>query len=136
MVAVAQPYKDIYPNADFEMVGNEFMTETAGWNNKMFVKADLMLHRIRIADIKAERLQDISEEEILKEGIMEYYPYIDRNPEDKLKTYRFRDKKSKYGYYQLYPARDCFAELIDRTIGKGTWERNPWCFAYEFELVS
>lgn len=69
VVAIAQPYKDIYPNADFEMVGDGFMTESAGWTNKMFVKASLMKRHIRITDIKVERLQDISDEDVLREGV-------------------------------------------------------------------
>ena len=70
VVAIAQSYKEVYPNADFEMVGNGFMTESAGWNNKMFVKPDLLPHHIKITDVKVERLQDISEEDCLKEGII------------------------------------------------------------------
>ena len=69
VVAIAQPYKDIYPNADFEMIGDKFMTESAGWSNKMFVKANLLPHHIRITDVKVERLQDISDKECLREGV-------------------------------------------------------------------
>lgn len=125
-VAVAQPYKDIYPNADFKMVGDEFMTETAGWNNKMFVKANLMLHCIRITDIKMERLQDISEEDCMKEGV---YKWID--------CYIVSGIMENQGKNNVCfdTPREAFAALIDRINGKGTWERNPWVFAYEFELI-
>ena len=34
IVAIAQCYKEVYPNADFEMVDGNFMTESAGWTNK------------------------------------------------------------------------------------------------------
>ena len=44
------------------------LRDKPGWNNKMFVRADLMPHRIKITGIKLERLQDISEEDIYKEG--------------------------------------------------------------------
>ncbi len=30
---------------------------------------------------------------------------------------------------------EAFANLIDRVSGKGTWESNPWVFAYTFELA-
>ena len=69
VVAIAQSYKEVYPNADFEMVENGFMTESAGWNNKMFVKPDLLPHHIKITDVKVERLQDISDEDVLREGV-------------------------------------------------------------------
>ena len=136
IVAVAQSYKALGYDPMFCPHGHEDgLGSEEGWSNKMYVSADLCKHHIRIDAVKFERLQEITDEEILKEGIMEYYPYIDRNPEDKLKTYRFRDKKSKYGYYQLHPARDCFAELIDRISGKGTWEANRYVYAYSFTLI-
>lgn len=69
VVAIAQRYKEVYPNADFEMVGDDFMTESAGWSNKMFVRADLMPRHIEITDVKVERLQDISDDDALKEGV-------------------------------------------------------------------
>lgn len=69
VVAIAQSYKEVYPNADFEMVGDGFMKESSGWTNKMFVKADLMPHHIIITDVKVERLQDITNEDCLKEGV-------------------------------------------------------------------
>ena len=55
VVAIAQRYKEVYPNADFEMVGDDFMNESAGWTNKMFVRADLLPHHIRITDVKIQR---------------------------------------------------------------------------------
>ena len=70
VVAVAQSYQKAYPNADFEMVDKwTFMTESAGWKNKMFVKAGLMPHAIKITNIRVERLQDISDEDCLAEGV-------------------------------------------------------------------
>mgnify|MGYP002522680060 CR=1 FL=1 len=129
-VAVAQAYKDIYPNADFEMAGKQFITESAGWNNKMFVLADLMPHRIRITNIKLERLQDISEANIFNEGIRMRFAEGQTKSYFTFPTY---DKNNPRDIF-LSP-REAFAALIDRISGKGTWERNPWVFAYEFELV-
>lgn len=133
VVAIAQSYKDIFHNADFEMVGDEFMTETAGWNNKMFVKADLMPHRIRITDLKVERLQDISDEDCLKEGV-----YYDADVDGyKFFNLSLPNKKWGHKFRQTYfkTPRKAFAALIDKVSGRGMWERNPWVFAYTYELV-
>jgi len=135
-VAIAQSYHDLNKRGFLAPEWLEHTCESsAGYENKMFVRADLMPHRIIIRKVDVQRLQSISDEDCLREGIKEYYPYIDRNPNDRAKSYRFIDKKSKYGYYQLSPVRDCFAEFINRVSGKGTWERNPWVFVYEFELI-
>lgn len=123
VVAVAQPYKELYPNADFRMVGDEFMTESAGWNNKMFVSEDLMLHMVKVTGIKAESMQDISDEDCLKEGIVKLG----------FLTYSYKDRPIKKELFRS--PQLAFSELIDKVSGKGTWKRNPWVFAYEFELV-
>lgn len=124
VVAIAQSYKEVYPNADFEMVGDGFMTESAGWNNKMFVKADLLPHHIKITDVKVERLRDISDEDILKEGVWQFDELF------------YVSKDIGYAPEVAFPtAREAFAYLIDKISGKDTWENNPWVVVYSFELV-
>lgn len=142
VVAVAQAYKDVYPNADFEMVGNEFMTESAGWNNKMFVRAALMLNRIRITNIKVERLQDISEEDCIKEGVQcldtpdgKKYVAGGFNVPARDRKLLIEGKAKLAGDSSFDSGREAFAYLIDHISGKGTWARNPWVFAYEFKLL-
>ena len=136
VVAIAQSYKEVYPNADFEMVGDGFMTESAGWTNKMFVRANLMKRHIRITDVKVERLRDISEEDCLKEGII-FIESASIMGED---AYFFAVKR-KVG--QMYdnilkffssPQR-AYVDLIDKISGRGTWKRNPWVVVYTFERV-
>ncbi len=125
VVAVAQPYRDIR-----DIIGDiqdgksiKFM---AGWNNKMFVRADLMPHQIRIMNVRVERLQDISDEDCLKEGV--YWDYGDY-PYMATKMFKY-DGKEEF----IHP-KAAFASLIDKVSGKGTLESNPWVFVYEFELV-
>lgn len=125
IVAVAQCYGDcgtwFFPKDEY---GN-----CAGYTNKMFVKADLMPHKIRITDIKAERLQDISDEDCLREGIT----YFD----DIGKGYMFDEPdRLPYRRFCSNTPRAAFAMLIDKVSGKGTWDRNPLVFAYTFELVN
>ncbi len=75
VVAIAQPYKDIierlpmYSNAILDEVGMPRKEFKAGWTNKMFVRAELMPHHIRITDVKVERLQELSDEDCIKEGV-------------------------------------------------------------------
>lgn len=133
IVAIAQSYKEVYPNADFEMVGDGFMTESAGWTNKMFVRADLMPHHIKITDVKVERLQDISDDEILREGIIKegyaggcMYFYN--------RTYIRKGCRYVEPIYNTTPMR-AFASLIYKVCGGETWESNPWVVAYEFKLI-
>lgn len=137
VVAVAQSYKDVGYNHDhvfyrsIPSVGGyrkELASDQKGWNNKMFVCADLMPHHIRITDVRVERLQDISDEDCIKEGIYEL-------PEEECfiphTEYSFAGNPGvTFGF-----AKGAYENLIDRISGKGTWDSNPYVFVYDFELV-
>ena len=106
----------------------------AGWNNKMFVKADLMPHHIRITDVKVESLQDISDDDIMREGIREERFSGGDSMFFYNKTF-IRDKKQCVEQIYNSTARRAFASLMYKIIGGRTWESNPWVVAYSFELV-
>lgn len=132
-VAIAQSYKDAHidPHSIVKMIdkGQNMFTpvpafDSAGWTNKMFVKAELMPHHIQITGIKVERLQDISDEDCLAEGIM-------YDPKGAAKYgFRYGDGKSKW--YRT--PKDAFSSLIDKVSGRGTWDENPWVVAYAYKL--
>lgn len=134
VVAIAQSYESLGMNPEIALNDKDgigFYTKTKfapGWKNKMFVRADLIPHHIRITNIKIERLQDISDEDCLKEGIYkEQCGSADTH---------FMDAYYYKGDIQPYcTPREAFAALIDKVSGKGTWESNPYVFAYEFELI-
>ena len=136
IVAIAQSYKEVYPNADFEMIGDKFMTESAGWTNKMFVRADLMPHHIRITDVKMERLRDISEEDCLKEGIVfiESLSIIGEDAYFFAVKHKVRQMYDNILKFFSSPQR-AYVDLIDKISGRGTWKRNPWVVVYTFERV-
>ncbi len=144
VVAVAQNYKRVteylakksYDVAKW-MDDNHITTDAAGWLNKMFVKAELMIFKIRITNVRVERLQDISDEDCIKEGIQNL-PYMGTGS---LKPYAFYDTSIRIlewnGWYVDYdtPPREAYAVLIDKISGKGTWQSNPYTFVYDFELL-
>lgn len=127
IVAVAQSYYHaLSPRCDIPVYGAD---RTPGWRNKLFVRAVLMPHQIRITGIKCEQLQSISDDDCFREGIIEsWYESTDTT------TYGFADEK-KATAVEFDTPREAFASLIDRVSGKGTWASNPWVVAYEFELV-
>jgi hypothetical protein len=128
VVAIAQSYGDCGNMPDYELDedGYPIMPKRSGFFNKMFVRADLMPHHIRITNIKIERLQNISDEDCFKEGIFKW----DAGQKD-IPFYSFHNADIP----DYNNPRDAFAELIDKVSGKGTWESNPYVFVYEFELI-
>ncbi len=131
VVAVAQSYKDAgvnyLPEEDDEFGCYNFPAEqTNGWTNKMFVRADLMPHQIRITNVRVERLQDISDEDCIKEGI-----WMAENVGFQGVSYWYPNLCNS----KFKTPREAYAALIDRISGKGTFESNPYVFVYEFELI-
>lgn len=130
-IAIAQRYWDLRHDDDFyealQKADPSFPLECIegekGCYNKMFVRAAWMPHRIRITDLSFERLQDISDEDCLKEGITDEDTPIDTG-------YSFHGTQGNWE-----TPREAFAALIDKVSGKGTWEWNPLVVAYTFELI-
>jgi hypothetical protein len=133
IVAVAQNYTacggfmdDGTPRWDYIscIVGSK----NRGWSNKMFVKPELMPHQIKITNVRIERLQDISDEDCLAEGIQ-------------IGQCGSADTHFMDVYYipnDIQPyclPKDAYAALIDKIGKKGGWERNPYVFVYDFELI-
>ena len=125
VVAIAQAYNDFFN----DKYNPTLFPEGAGWDNKLFVKAELMPYRIRITNVKVERLQNISDDECIKEGVV---TVIDGDTQ--MPFYGVYDDTKDRGYpFDL--SREAFAFLIDKVSSRGTWESNPWVFAYEFKLI-
>ena len=125
-VAIAQNYQAAGVPASFDCIG-PFQPNAefhAGWNNKMFVRADLMPHRIRINHLWCERLANICDNDCIREGIVKT---------DCVAPYGFPVGNGKWKNYRT--PQDAFAHLIDKVSRKGTWNLNPCVFVYEFELI-
>lgn len=132
-VAIAQRYRDIR-----DIIGDvhdgksiKFM---AGWDNKMYVKSELMPHQIQIEAIKVERIQDISDDDCMNEGIIRRNDIINCKMED-IVRYTFDGSFENHIWKSYDNPRMAFASLIDKISGKGTWDRNPFVFAYSYKLI-
>lgn len=129
IVAVAQSYNQVYHQEGLETIDMlvSGLKHTVGWQNKMFVKAELMPHRIQITDIRIEQLQDISDD-CMKEGIQVEYA-----PNGRGGYYIYDVTRCREKWFDT--PREAFASLIDKVSGRGTWDRNPFVWRIEFEMV-
>lgn len=135
VVAVAQKYKNIALDMPVELAAE--LIKQPGWNNKMFVKADLMPHRIRITNIRIERLQDISDEDVINEGFSNIC--FNKNVGNMLNEWGY-----DLCYYDAFGnsqslhstiAKEAYSYLIAKLYGWNLWDFNPYAFVYDFELV-
>lgn len=124
IVAIAQRYNDIpFNNEIFKGAGLSI-----GWSNKMFVKSSLMPHQIKITNIRCERLQDISTDDCMKEGIYcSHIEGIDDAYSYDATNDRFKTKRWYITPIKAYKMLCCKLHL--------NWDSNPLVFVYDFKLV-
>ena len=135
VVAVAQSYKDLgYSEFSPDISPKDYkvtrgtLGKSKGWKNKMFVRAEACKYQIRITKVRVEHLQDISDEDCLKEGIIQGKCGSENT--------HFMDAYYVPNDIQPYcTPREAFAHLIDKVIGKDTGQNNPFVWVYDFELV-
>ena len=139
VVAIAQSYNDVIEEWK-KGYGQGFCfspKDRAGMTNKMFVRSEEMPHHIKITNIRVEHLQDISDEDCLREGVVKntigyYVEGLKCKDWEKESHIEMENGET----LKLFPTpREAFAALIDKVSGIGTWDSNPMVWVYEFELV-
>lgn len=140
IVSIAQSYKDagMNPNTLVPMSNGYKIAASnhKGWTNKMFVSASLMPRKIQITNIRLQRLQDISDEDCLKEGIVVNESKIKGGVKMYYPCRYMKECAEKVGWGRVYATpQEAFAVLIDKVGKKGDWDRNPYVWAYSFKLV-
>lgn len=104
--------------------------EHPGFNNKLFIAADMLIHRIRITHVRVERIQDISDECCLKEGIIKKWHA------PACKNYYYVPKVEVKSVKDVHDTpQEAFAHLINKVSRKDVWQENPYVFVYDFELI-
>ena len=96
------------------------------WKNKLFMPESAARYFIKIVGVRAERLQDISGEDCLKEGI------VKRNNEN---VYGLNIDTNHISNLGKKP-QEAYASLINKISGKDTWDINPFVWVYDFELCN
>ena len=138
-VAIAQSYRDVYdeylndinnPIFDAYAKAKDEEVSGKGFENKMFVCADLMPHRIIIRKVDVQRIQDISDEDCTREGIQTDTVHF----QEWQGQHGFRDR-DKNAPLLFKSRREAFASLIAKVGKKSDWEDNPWVYVYTFELL-
>lgn len=136
VVAVGQTYEragwkpDMLLEAHFvkngvRQVGDLPISQLPGWRNKMFTYPTMMPWQVQMTDLWFEHLQDISDEDCLREGVERWLDgYI---------VSGLMERSGRNNRVFDTP-REAFAALIDRINGRGTWQDNPWVVAYTMDL--
>lgn len=82
---------------------------------------------LQVTDVRVERLQDITEEDAVAEG-------IEKRPGSTNST-RFDYRHYGYGTYDV-SAQVSFRTLWEKINGPDSWQANPWIWAVSFTVLS
>lgn len=141
LVAIAQNYREILES---EYMPPRKETEVCklvsdghiGCTNKMYVSANLMPHHILITGIRVERLQDISDEDCMAEGVSSFEKegnifYYVRGLVDK--DYPNTITHNGMPCTIFSDAKSAFKSLIENIEGRQAWKYNYWVVVYDFK---
>lgn len=95
------------------------------WKPSIFMPKEAARIFLKVTNVRVERLQDISEEDAVDEGVRKCTL---EDCEDLWENYN--------GFMGFYEAKDSFQSLWQSiNAKKHPWESNPWVWVYEFERI-
>lgn len=101
---------------DYDTFVHKWFSHNGEWKPSLFMPKEAARIWLKVTDVRVERLQDITSEQIGREGVEVEYPHV-LNGEEK---------------------RYAFSTLFNSTIKKADlerygWNANPWVWVIEFE---
>jgi hypothetical protein len=98
------------------------------WKPSIYMPKEAARIWLKVLSVKAERAQDISEADAVREGV----------------EFLFTEHVSGYKYYLGNPAqinlldsaKDSFRSLWISINGQESWDANPWVWAIEYKILS
>ena len=101
------------------------------WKPSIFMPKEACRIRLLVEDIRVERLQDISEEDAIAEGIEYMDNQFVEDYDEPLRIYcDYSDKESV-----LLVAKSSYKTLWESINGKGSWDKNPWVWCVKFKRL-
>ncbi|MBC7847234.1 MAG: hypothetical protein H7Y10_12155 [Flavobacterium sp.] len=101
-------------------------SEIGKWKPSIFMPKEACRIFLKLKQIRVERLQDISEEDAIAEGVISFF-----NP--LFQETRFKDYMISYS--ECREASRSFCSLWESINGLNSWNQNPFVWVYEFEQI-
>lgn len=120
---------DTTPTYFYKADGGEIAQIKGIWKPSLFMPKEAARIFLKVTAVKAERLQDISEEDAIAEGIQ---PVQDFDSGNGLSGRQMYENYLPKGYTEVLPI-DSFQSLWQSINGPESWDENPWVWAYTFE---
>lgn len=107
---------------------SDYVQNSGPWKSSRSMPRKAARIFLRVTNVRVERLQDITEDQIFKEGT----PYTQEDYDSWKNSDAVCRDRNAFAYM-----RGCFKNLWDslnKKRGYG-WDTNPWVWVYEFERV-
>ncbi|GAA0817723.1 hypothetical protein [Clostridium tertium] len=119
--------------ADEDKRGNPSEFYEGNWKPSIHMPKEAARIFLKVTNVRVERLQDITEEGAIKEGIRVY------TKDEKVYKYALNEKQYPWIIMPREPITP-FCELWNSTIkkeqlNKYSWQANPWVWVIEFERI-
>lgn len=117
-----------WPKGNFQYKATTENGEELGkWKPSIHMPKEAARIFLEVSNVRVERLQDISEDDAIAEGIKKTWI------NDDIKQCRFKNYIND-GKGSKSPI-DSFNSLWVSINGKDSWKANPWVWVYEFKVV-
>lgn len=111
----------------------KFDKPNSGWKPSIHMPKSASRIWLKVSGVKVERLQDISKEDAIAEGVKEIWGLGYKHYTAKK---RFTKEELKDGCPFLNSPILSFLTLWESIYGDESLKANPWVFAYSFEVIS
>lgn len=123
--------KHFYPELSEFIYKADYKWICVKWKPSLFMPKAACRLFLEITDIKCERINDISEEDAINEGVLDFF----KNKDIAGNAYfNYLDKKGGWDSV-ADSAIHSFETLWIKINGADSWENNPWVWVYTFKIV-
>lgn len=121
---------------EWDHSGKDGPQDSPSWKPSIFMPKEACRIFLEIIDIKVERLNEISEQDCISEGIKSHLEELTKEPRFK----NYMEDASGYGhpdydYPTTYDPKYSFQTLWQSINGEEGWDKNPWVWAITFKRI-
>ncbi len=91
---------------------------------------------LEVTEVRVQRLQDISEEDAIAEGVAYEQGWEEPMGEGVIGGGGYLDYLSKDEDFSMGTAKESYRSLWEFINGAGSWEKNPWVWAITFKRIN